>query len=151
MYRRATLADSWDWWQIRNDTEALFWSNNSRKITLEEHDAWFSRAHRPPSQHIMLVYADPDREALNAPVVNAYGRIQLETQAEVSFGVAADSRGKGIGRGMLESLEREGRQAGVQRLVAYVHPGNTPSLRAFMNQGYVLGGNPGFTRLDKKL
>lgn len=147
MYRRTTLADSWDWWQIRNDPEALFWSNNTRKITLAEHDGWFSRTHKPPSQHVMLVADDSEVGG----GVMAYGRIQMERQAEVSLGVAPEQRGRGIGSGMLQKLEQEAVEVGVQRLVAYVHPGNTPSLRAFMSQGYVLGGNPGFQRLDKKL
>lgn len=144
LYRRATLTDSWDWWQIRNDPEALFWSNNKRKIRLEEHDAWFSRAIDPrQSCNLMVVHTGES--------IDAYGRIQYEVQAEVSLGVAPAQRGKGIGGGMLRELEKEAESVGVSRLVAYVHPANTPSMRVFMRQGYVLGGNPGFVRVEKIL
>ena len=143
LYRRATGRDSWDWWQIRNDPEALFWSSNKHPIPLAEHDHWYSRVLRH-GDHTLVVH---DTDGL----ADAYGRIQREIQAEVSFGVAAPARRRGLGGGMLQALETEASSQGVQRLVAYVHPSNEASMRAFMRQGYVLGGNPGFVRLDKTL
>ena len=149
MYRRATGRDSWDWWQIRNDPEALFWSNNKRPIQLQEHDHWFSRVLQD-ANHLLMVSQDLPL-AGDPHTINAYGRVQREIQGEVSFGVAPAVRRQGIGRGMLQVLETEASSLGIQRLVAYVHPSNEASMRAFMRQGYVLGGNPGFVRVEKGL
>ena len=144
LYRRATLTDAARWREIRNDIEALFWSGNTRPIAPDEHDAWMTRVLQDPS-HYLVVHADPGHR------VNAYGRIQLEQQAEVSLGVDALARRQGIGAGMLQHMEQAARAFGVDRLVAYVHPSNIASMRTFMRQGYVLGGHPMFQRLEKPL
>ncbi len=151
MYRGAEDRDGFRWRQLRNDPETLFWSKNTRPISPAEHDAWFRRV-TASSDHRLLVYEDEIAASLGMPAITAYGRLQREMQAEVSFGVAATARRKGIGGGMLRALEHEALTGfGVQRLVAYVHPGNTASLQAFLHQGYVLGGHPGFVRVEKPL
>ena len=144
LYRSATRADAARWREIRNDIEALFWSGNKRPIQPDEHQAWMTRVLHDP-HHVLSVHAWRDQ------IVDAYGRIQIETQAEVSLGVSEISRRQGIGAGMLQHLEQEAQALGVERLVAYVHPSNIASMRTFMRQGYVLGGHPMFQRLEKPL
>lgn len=134
MYRRATLEDSIRWLSIRNDPDALFWSGNKRPITWEEHDTWFRRALNPISPNKLVVYGEGVRGCL----VDAYGRIQVYNEAEVSFGVDPKRRGEGIGTGMLKALEELANEHRVNRLVAYVHPTNAASMRAFAKQGYSL-------------
>ena len=143
LYRRALRGDASVWWSIRNDEEALFWSGNKRPIEADEHLKWWDKSFRDFHQYL----------AVHAPdeLVNAYGRIQMERQAEVSLGVAESARRQGIGAGMLTHLEREARRMKIERLVAYVHPSNIASMRTFMRQGYVLGGHPMFQRLEKPL
>lgn len=150
LYRRATAEDSWDWLQIRNDPEALFWSGNTRAITVAEHTAWFTNRSQHPG-HVLLVHEDDTLQSLGLVGTNALGRLQQSVQAEVSLGVSPASRGHGVGAGMLRALEQEAVERRVHRLVAYIHPANIPSMRAFMRQGYVLGGNPGFVRVEKPL
>jgi phosphinothricin acetyltransferase len=101
--------------------------------------------------HVLMVHTDETLYDLGIPPINAYGRIQIEKRAEVSFGVAPASRGEGIGTGMLQALEGDAVELEVQKLVAYVHPGNTASLRAFMRQGYHIGGYPGMVQVEKPL
>ena len=97
-----------------------------------DHDEWYTRVLDHPSHRLMV--HDNGR-------VTAYGRIQIHRDAEVSFGVAGDARGVGIGRGMLDQLEVHARNARVERLIGYVHPSNIPSMRAFARQGYHIDTN----------
>ena len=145
LYRSATPADAARWREIRNDIEALFWSGNKQPIGLAEHMGWMQRALTNPHQYLSV--HDRDEQS----PVDAYGRIQVEKQAEVSLGVDALARRQGIGAGMLQHLEQVAESFGVDRLVAYVHPSNIASMRTFMRQGYVLGGHPMFQRLEKPL
>jgi RimJ/RimL family protein N-acetyltransferase len=147
MFRPATIEDSADWLNIRNDKEALFWSGNKKPIGLAEHESWFQRVLQTPGHYLAV-----DAELGNPAIVNAYGRIQAYTEAEVSFGVAPAVRGKGIGSTMLCYLEQQAQQRRIQRLVAYVSPANIASMRAFMKNGYVLETNHRhFEKLTKVL
>ena len=137
MYRLAEAGDLWDWRELRNDPDALFWSGNREEISLADHDKWYSRVRHDPS-HYLAVH---QQDGLDAGRVDGYGRLQLYRDAEVSFGVAAAMRGRGYGRGMLDHLEVYARNAHIERLIGYVHPSNLPSMRAFALQGYYIDTN----------
>ncbi len=63
-----------------------------------------------------------------------YGFVSEETP-EVSIGVRADWRGRGIGGALLEALADEARRAGLAALSLAVETAN-PALRLYLRQGY---------------
>ena len=133
MIRPATQADGPFLFDLVNKRDVIFWSGRQREITPQEHQAWLRRALANDWAHKVFVAEWP--YGVNEPVPVGYGRLEFVTEARVSFAVAEDFRGKGVGKEILGTLEENRLGA---PLVAYVHPGNTASLRAFLSQGYTL-------------
>jgi len=73
--------------------------------------------------------------------------------AEFALAVADDWQGQGIGRLLLERLERRAAAEGVNRLYAEVLPANAPMLRLAKKAGFALvdGGINGPRRVEKIL
>ena len=113
---------------LRLKNEARFWSGVG-EISEAAHAVWLENALLMPERHAIFVAQE------NPLTTVGYGRLEFVTEARVSFAVEEIERGKGIGQQILGELERASR--GVP-LVAYVHPGNYPSLRAFARCGYRL-------------
>jgi L-amino acid N-acyltransferase YncA len=133
MFREASAKDTTSWLNIRNDPDALFWSGNKKPISWKEHEAWFMRSVVDVNRNFLAVSENT--------IVDAYGRIQQSNDSEVSLGVLPEMRGMGLGKGMLQYLEAEARLRRIDRLVAYIAPGNVASLGAFRSQGYYLETN----------
>ena len=66
----------------------------------------------------------------------SYARLRDPTVAEVSFAVADDLQGRGIGMRLLEQLAHVAPRFGIERFVARVLPENGPMLRVFMDAGF---------------
>ena len=60
--------------------------------------------------------------------------------AEVSVYVAADARGRGVGRALLDAVISQSEAAGVWTLQAGIFPENKPSLRLHLGCGFRLVG-----------
>ena len=113
---------------LRLKNEARFWSGVG-EVSEATHVVWLECALLMPERHAIFIAED-------GPLTKVgYGRLEFVTEARVSFAVEEGRRGEGIGQRILGELERASR--GVP-LVAYVHPGNYPSLRAFARCGYRL-------------
>ncbi len=78
--------------------------------------------------------ADERRERVVAAA--AYGQLRDPTAAEVSFAVADDLQGRGIGTRLLEQLAQAAARNGIERFVAQVLPENVLMLRVFMDAGF---------------
>src|SRR5438309_4874530 len=113
---------------LRLKNEARFWSGVG-PIGEAAHAVWLENALAMPERHAIFIAQDDPLTKIG------YGRLEFVTEARVSFAVEEGRRGEGIGAKILGELERASR--GVP-LVAYVHPGNYPSLRAFARCGYRL-------------
>ena len=74
--------------------------------------------------------------AERAVAVAAYARLRDPASAEVSFAVADDWQGRGIGMRLLEQLAHVAPRYGIERFVARVLPENRPMLRVFMDAGF---------------
>jgi acetyl coenzyme A synthetase (ADP forming)-like protein len=68
--------------------------------------------------------------------VATYDRLRDPAKAEVSFAVADDLQGRGIGTRLLEQLAAIAGSHGVERFVALVLPGNVAMLRVFSDAGF---------------
>ena len=65
-----------------------------------------------------------------------YARLRDPAAAEVSFAVADDLQGRGIGMRLLEQLANIAPRYGIERFVARVLPENRPMLSVFMDAGF---------------
>ena len=65
-----------------------------------------------------------------------YARLRDPAAAEVSFAVADDLQGRGIGMRLLEQLAEIAPRYGIERFVARVLPENRPMLSVFMDAGF---------------
>ena len=68
--------------------------------------------------------------------VATYARLRDPAVAEVSFAVADDFQGRGIGTRLLEQLARVAPRYGIERFVAQVLPENNPMLGVFEDAGF---------------
>ena len=75
-------------------------------------------------------------ESERVVAVATYARLRDPAAAEVSFAVADDLQGRGIGMRLLEQLAHVAPRYGIERFVARVLPENGPMLRVFTDAGF---------------
>lgn len=132
--RPAAIDDRQVVWQINNDPGVRANSINPNTIPWESHVNWFS-----------TLLTDGSRELLVAEMAGETAgivRFDLKSSAvaEVSIALAPASRGRGVGRQVLEqaSYEYLARRPHVSAIRAVVKPDNVPSMKAFLAAGYHL-------------
>ncbi len=74
--------------------------------------------------------------------VIGYGSVYLSgTPARiVSIAVMAEARGKGVGAALLEAMENEARDLGIQSLCLEVSMSNLVALHLYLSEGYTVKG-----------
>ncbi len=104
--RPATAADSARLREWRNDPETVAASLSGRGVEPEEHQAWLTRVLADPAERLFIV------ESEGEPV----GQVRLQRHEdgtlELHIGLAAEARGRGVGR---EALELAWQEAGAGR------------------------------------
>ena len=68
--------------------------------------------------------------------------------AEITYFINIDHTGKGLGRNLLEFLEREGRKSGITNILANISSLNTGSINFHENNGFTECGR--FKKVGKK-
>ena len=131
--RKATANDIDLLYEWANDPIVRANSFNSEFISYEEHIKWFNRI---MSNDTVIQYILMDNDI---PI----GQIRLNVnghEAEISYSIFSDYRGKGYGRSILELIRQEiGEQyRNINRLVAKVRPENIASQKSFEKAGYEL-------------
>jgi RimJ/RimL family protein N-acetyltransferase len=129
--RRAVPGDEASLLVWRNDPLTRKASFQQEEVSSEDHRAWFVRKHADPDCAILIIEDD------GRPI----GQVRLERLqpdlAEVHVGLAAEARGRGLGREALQLAVRQAPQLlGVQNLCALVKAENDMSLRAFGAAGF---------------
>jgi RimJ/RimL family protein N-acetyltransferase len=116
----------------RNEPATRAASFSSEPIALPDHERWLAGKLTDPSVYLGIV--EDGGEAI--------GQIRIEgigsARAEVHVGLAAQARGRGLGRAALTQVAGIARQRGVSELTARVKPGNAASLRAFAGAGFTV-------------
>ena len=136
--RRAEAADAEALWAWANDPAARAASGTQAPIEWPHHVSWLAKRLASPNNLILMA---------ESPAGQPLGTIRFETDdhwvsARLSYLVAPDSRGRGVGRTLLErgpdalAAVRTG-----VRLVAQVRPTNQPSRRLFEALGWVEDGS----------
>lgn len=126
---------SQDWPAVRDIYAAGIATGNA---TLEreppDHER-FDASHRPDCRFIACATAD--ERVLGWTALSRYSSREVyEGIAWESVYVAADVRGQGIGRGLLDSLVPASEAAGVWTLLAGVLADNAPSLALHVRAGF---------------
>jgi RimJ/RimL family protein N-acetyltransferase len=122
----------------RNESAVRAASFSSDEISPDDHHRWFLRKLDDPGCMLLIV------EHEGRPV----GQVRVDRVsaglAEISIGLAADARGRGIGREALRLATSEApRLLGVAAVKALVKEGNEASLRAFRAAGFHEVSNDG--------
>lgn len=119
-------------WEWRNDATTRVWFFDNREIPWEEHQQWLSRTLRDDNSTLYIAEAEGGA---------AIGRARFSvtgSEAEIHVLVAADQRGKGLGKALIRAacarLFRE--RPPVEAVVGKVLVGNTSSIRAFRAAGF---------------
>jgi UDP-2,4-diacetamido-2,4,6-trideoxy-beta-L-altropyranose hydrolase len=114
----------------RNDPEARANSVDQRPLVYESHVAWLSSKLEDPDTLIYI--AEENRESVG------YVRFHLQdTVAVVSIGLAAEFRGRGLGRTILE--QGIAQLTGIIEVHAVVKKTNATSIRLFESSGFKEG------------
>lgn len=128
-----------DWDEVRRIyVEGIATGNATLETEPPPWDLW-DRAHRTDCR---FVAREPGRPGLLgwAALSRVSERCAYGGVAEVSVYVAADARGKGVGRALLEALIRASEEAGVWTLQAGIFPENVASLAIHRRCGFRVVG-----------
>jgi L-amino acid N-acyltransferase YncA len=135
-----------DWDEIRRIyAEGIATGNATMETEPPSWESW-DRAHRSDSR---LVARMGERILGWAALSRVSERCAYGGVAEVSVYVAADARGRGVGRQLLEALVRASEEAGVWTLQAGIFPENVASLSIHQVCGFrIVGVREKFGRLN---
>lgn len=129
--RRATIEDVELVFNWINDEEVRKQSFSSAAITYKDHLRWFEKILSNDDCHYFIAVSN------NEPV----GQIRIineEGVATISYLIAPDRRGKGLGTELLKIVEREVYECdlGINALVGKVKSENIASIKAFIHNDY---------------
>lgn len=128
--RKATAEDKkliFDW---ANDPETRACSFNSEPIAWEDHDKWYDKkmADDKSRMYILMDFFKP------------LGVVRIDYdeqgQGEISYSIARDERGQGLGTKMLMLLEKQMAKEENKELVAHVKSDNEASRKIFRTLAY---------------
>lgn len=134
--REATVNDCnllWDWVNDPTVRESAF---SSDLIPWETHFAWFRQKLNDPNCVIYIALSDQADEV---------GQIRFDingSEATVDVSVAANYRGKGIGKDLIQAgLEQLKSEHIIRSVHAYIKESNIASQRAFVRAGFIEAGH----------
>ena len=136
--RAADTADSYPLWLWVNDPAARAASGHQGPIEWDPHAAWVAGRLASPDALILIAHS---------PTGRPLGTIRFETEdgwvsARLSYLVAPESRGLGVGRALLTcGLETLSRTREGTRLVALVRGANGASRHLFTSLGWAEDGS----------
>ena len=95
-FRKATEKDSENLFNWRNDPETRAESLNTAPVLREAHEAWLARTLKNPKRILFIV--EEENEAVGAMRAD---KLENEDGYELSWTVAPNVRGRGVGKQML--------------------------------------------------
>ena len=129
--RSATEDDEQRLLEWRNEAATRAASFTSGEISPQDHRRWFRRKLADASCRLLI--AEEFGKAVGQVRLD---RVDAEV-AEISIALAAESRGRGLGREALRLAAADAaKELGARRLVARVKPANAQSVAVFQAAGY---------------
>ncbi len=131
--KKATIDDCMLLFSWANDPETRNNSLNPEAILLEAHSRWLSQLLQDESISLYILYLE------GVPV----GQIRVNcigVEARISYSIAKEHRGKGLGTEIVRLLEIQLAQdrPSITKLVAEVKSFNIPSRKIFESNGYAI-------------
>lgn len=117
-----------------NDDDVRRNSVNTEPVKWEGHQAWLKRKLKDENSLLLMFLLRGQPCGMI--------RFDLNREALVTISIGKEFRGQGIGKRILELGQEQlvQRFASVQRIFAYVRPGNLASRKLFLALGYTPGG-----------
>ncbi|HZS09410.1 MAG TPA: GNAT family N-acetyltransferase [Blastocatellia bacterium] len=130
--REARPEDARLLWEWANDPSVRSNSFNQEPIPWESHLRWYEKRLASPGTRFWLL------EVNSVPAGQIrYDRDDEGHSAEISFSLAGEFRGKGLGTRIITlTLGPAVTELGVEEIVAVVLDGNIPSSKAFRSAGF---------------
>jgi L-amino acid N-acyltransferase YncA len=126
---------------------------DTEPVTVASREAWFNE-HTPERRPLWTIHDAADKSA-NPAVIgwmsysNFYGRPAYSGTAELSIYIAAEWRGKGLGKYCLEQAIAFAPEIKVHTLLGFIFGHNVPSLALFRKFGFDTWANfPRVANLD---
>ena len=128
--REATIDDKDLLFEWANDPVVRRESFHSGRISYEAHSKWFGRIMSDENE-LQFILVSGDEKIGQA-------RLTIEDgNAVVSYSIAPDKRGYGLGTEVIRLLQEEARKnPRIHRLVAQVKPSNIASMKCFEKSGF---------------
>lgn len=150
--RRASMTDAELLFTWKNDKATIENSLSKRGVTMEEHLEWMKGIMDNPMRQLFILDVDgvsvgqlrldiekmPKREKVSE-LGKEEGSISKNSEnivAEISYGLGAEHRGKGLGKVLLEQAELLVEMFAITTLIAEVLPHNTASRKLFKKMGF---------------
>lgn len=150
--RKATMGDAELLFRWKNDKTTIENSITKRGVTMEEHLKWLENVIDNPNRRLFILDIDGtsvgqlrldfekvflEEKRKNDKIEEAeHEKQNYEVTAEISYGLGAEYRGKGLGKILLEQAETLATIFKVAELRAEVLPHNIASQKLFISLGY---------------
>jgi len=151
--RKATMEDAKLLYQWKNDKATIENSITKRGVTMEEHLKWLENVIDNPNRKLFILDLDGTsvgqlRLDFEKVIYNekcslvkiedaADEEKKYELSAEISYGLGAEYRGKGLGKVLLEQADTLATIFKIAVLKAEVLPHNKASQKLFKKLGYI--------------
>lgn len=120
---------------------------DTEEVSVESRVSWFEG--HAPDRYPLMVHEDGGEVAAWVSFERFHARPAYAATAEVSIYVAAEHRGRGLGRSLLREALDMAPGLGIRTVVALVFAHNEPSLRLFRSFGFDEWGLlPGVAEMD---
>ena len=144
--RKATMEDAELLFQWKNDPDTIANSITKRGVSMEEHVNWLQKVIHNPNRQLFVLEIDEipvgqlrlDMEIMEQvenKEIHNYSNIP-DITAEISYSLALEHRGKGLGRVLLEQAESLAEALNLKELTAEVLPHNIASQKLFRSLGF---------------
>lgn len=148
--RKASMKDAELLYEWKNDKETIENSISKRGVTMEEHLKWLQGVIENPQRQLFILDVGGisvgqlrlDLEVMSTAEIKTdendltQNRQGKGITAEISYGLGAEYRGKGLGKVLLEEAETLAKLFHLAELTAEVLPHNVASQKLFQKLGY---------------
>jgi len=133
--RKVTASDSNNLLAWRNEDSTIPWMGQTRRLTVEEHNLWFTKALH--DNNLLFLIIEVDGVPVGQIRYQRSNHAQASTAAKVSINIASQHHGKGLatlafakGSALVRSTNF------AQSVFANVLPNNFGSIRAMEKAGF---------------
>ena len=148
-YRNATQNDLPGIVEIYNSTvPTRMVTADTEPVSVESRQPWFE-AHNLTNRPLWIVENNELKMMGWVSFQSFYGRPAYDATVELSIYLAADERGKGLGKEILRYCIEKAPSFGVKTLLGYIFSHNEASIKLFMHAGFdVWATLPGIALLN---